>query len=140
MRKKIDTLQEVVVLLAKTVAGREALTPRKRERKNRRCRIVEESSDEEPLLSEEEEEEPTPPPKPKWKAKETQRATKSKAKAKASGSFDVDGPYKPGMKFKSEWPQEKKAAYLAARKRCHRTGTKEALADKDSGMKVVLKR
>ena len=77
MREKIDTLQEAVALLAKTVAGREALTPRKRGRRNHRRRIVEESSDEESSSSEEEEEEPTPPPKPKRKAEKTQRATKS---------------------------------------------------------------
>ena len=71
-----------------------------------------------------------------------QRSTKenAKLKAKASGSFDVDGPYKPGMKFKSEWSQGKKAAYLAARKQYHRTAMKEALADKVSGMKAMLRR
>ena len=52
----------------------------------------------------------------------------------------MDGPYKPGMKFKPEWSQGKKAAYLAARKRCHRTGTKEALMDKVSGMKKMLQK
>ena len=52
----------------------------------------------------------------------------------------MDGPYKPDMKFKSEWSQGKKAAHLAARKRYHHTGTKETLADKVSGMKAVLKR
>ena len=44
------------------------------------------------------------------------------------------------MKFKSEWSQGKKAAYLAVRKRYHRTGTKEALADKVSEMKDMLRR
>ena len=61
-------------------------------------------------------------------------------KAKASGGFGVDGPYEPGMKFKPEWSQGKKAAYLAARKRYYRTGTKEALTDKVSGMKKMLRR
>ena len=36
------------------------------------------------------------------------------------------------MKFKPEWSQGKKAAYLAVRKRHHLTGTKEALTDKVS--------
>ena len=57
-----------------------------------------------------------------------------------SRGFDVDGPYKPGMKFKPEWSQGKKAAYNAARKRYHRTGTMEALADKVSEMKKMLRR
>ena len=140
VREKIDTLQEAFALLAKTVAGRETLTSRKSGRMNRRRHIVEESTDEQSSSSEEEEEKPTPSPKPKQQTKKMQRSTREKAKAKASNSFDMDGPYKPDMKFKSEWSQGKKAAYLAARKRCHRTGTKEALADKDSGMKVVLKR
>ena len=61
-------------------------------------------------------------------------------KAKASSSFGVDGPYKPGMKFKPEWSQGMKVAYLAARKQYHRTGTKEALMDKVSGMKAMLRR
>ena len=69
VREKIDTLQEAVALLAKTVAGREALTPRKRGRRSRRRQIVEESSDDEDLSSEEEDEEPTPPSKPKRKSK-----------------------------------------------------------------------
>ena len=65
VREKIDTLQEVVALLAKTVAGRETLTPRKRGRRNRCRHIAKESSDRESSLSEEEKEEPTLPPKPK---------------------------------------------------------------------------
>ena len=52
----------------------------------------------------------------------------------------MDGPYKPGMKFKPEWSQGKKAAYHAARKRYHRTGAKEALTDKVSEMKKMLRR
>ena len=134
VREKIDTLQEAVGLLAKIIAGRETLTPRKRGRRNRCHHFVEESLDEESSSSEEEEEEPTPSPKPKRKAKKTQRLAKekAKAKAKASDSFDVDGPYKAGMKFKPEWSQGKKAAYLAARKRYHRSGTKEAPMNKVS--------
>ena len=87
--------------------------------------------------SEEEEEEPTPPSKPKRKAKKAQRATKekTKVKVKADSGFDVDGPYKPGMKFKPDWLQGKEAAYHAARKRYNRTGTQEALTDKVSDMK-----
>ena len=125
-----------MALLAKTVAERNSLTPRKRDRKNRRRRVVEESSDEESSLSEEEEA-PSPPRKPK----RSQRASKEKAmaKTKARGGFDVDDPYRPGMKFDVEWLQGKKATYNAARKRDQRTGTKEALADKVSGMKVMLK-
>ena len=42
-REKIDTLQEAVALLAKSIAGRETLTPRKRGRRNRRRHVVEES-------------------------------------------------------------------------------------------------
>ena len=89
----------------------------------------------------EEEEGPSPPRKPKRKTKRAKCVTKEKAKAKAKASdgFDVDGPYKPSMKFNVEWSQEKKAAYNAARKRYYRTGTKEALADKVSGMKAMLK-
>ena len=63
VREKIDTLQEVVALLAKSIAGRETLTPRKRGRKNRHRHVAEESSDDKSASSEEEEEEPTPPPK-----------------------------------------------------------------------------
>ena len=142
VRKKIDTLQDAVALLAKTVAGREALTPRKRGHRNRRRQIAKESSDEEESSSEEEDKEPTPPPKLKWKTKKKQRPTKTKAKAKtkADGSFDVDGPYKPGMKFNSEWSAGKKAAYHAARKRYHCTGTKEAPTEKVDGMKAMNKR
>ena len=97
---KIDNLQEAVALPAKTIAGRETPTPRKHGRRNRCLHVVKESSDEESSSSEEEEEEPTPLPKFKQKSKKTQRSTKEKVKA--SGSFDVDGPYNPGMKFKSE--------------------------------------
>ena len=90
---------------------------------------------------EEEDDEPTPPPKSKRKAKKTQQPTKAKAKASAGASFDVDGPYKPGMKFKSDWSQGKKRpAYLVARKRYHCTETNEALANKVSGIKGMLKR
>ena len=135
---KIDTLQEAVALPAKTIAGRETPTPRKHGRRNRCLHVVKESSDEESSSSEEEEEEPTPSTKPKRKAKKTQRSARDKAKA--SISFDVDGPYKPGMQFKPEWLQRKKAAYLAARKRYHRTGTKEAPTDKVSGMKAMLQK
>ena len=46
VREKIDTLQEAVTLLAKSIAGREALTPRTRGRKNRRHIVSKESSDE----------------------------------------------------------------------------------------------
>ena len=63
VHEKIDTLQEAVALLAKTIAGRETLTPRKRGRRNRRRHVVEESSDEESSSSKEEKEEPTPPSK-----------------------------------------------------------------------------
>ena len=59
-------------------------------------------------------------------------------KAKADGDFDADGPYKLGMKFKPDWSQGEKAAYHAARKWYHRTGTKEALTDKVGGMKKML--
>ena len=44
------------------------------------------------------------------------------------------------MKFKPEWSQGKKAAYLAARKRYHRTGMKKALTDNVSGMKKILQK
>ena len=44
------------------------------------------------------------------------------------------------MKYKPDWPQGKKAAYHAARKRYHRTGTKEVLTDKVSSMKKMLRR
>ena len=47
VREKNDTLQEAVALLAKTMAGREALTPRKRGRRSRRRQTVGESSDNE---------------------------------------------------------------------------------------------
>ena len=89
----------------------------------------------------EEEEEPSPPRKPKRTTKRTQRATKEKAKMKkkASGAFSIDGPYKPGMRFDVEWLQGKRAAWNAARRRYHRTGTKEALTDKIDGMKKMLK-
>ena len=43
------------------------------------------------------------------------------------------------MVFDVTWSQGKKAAYNAARKRYHRTETKEALEDKGSGMKAMLK-
>ena len=101
-REKIDTLQEAVALLAKSIAGRETLTPRKSSRRNCRRHVVEESSDDESASSEEEEEEPTPSPKPKQTAKKAQRATKenTKAKAKADGGFDADGPYKPYLQFR----------------------------------------
>ena len=124
---KIDNLQEAVALPAKTIAGRETPTPRKHGRRNRCLHVVKESSDEESSSSEEEEEEPTPSTKPKRKAKKTQRSARDKAKA--SISFDVDGPYKPGMQFKPEWLQRKKAAYLA-----------EAPTDKVSGMKAMLQK
>ena len=52
----------------------------------------------------------------------------------------MDGPCKPGMKFNSEWSAGKKAAYHAARKRHHRTGTKKARTDKIDGMKAMIKR
>ena len=83
VREKIDTLQEAVALLAKTIAGRETLTPRKRGRRNRHRHIVEESLDEESSSSEEEEEEPTSLPKSKQKAKKTQGLAREKAKSKA---------------------------------------------------------
>ena len=132
----------MAVLLAKSIAGRETLTPRKRGQKNRCRNVVDESSDDESASSGEEEEEPTPPPNIKRKAKKAQRATKekSKVKAKADGGFDVDGQYNTGMKFKPDWSQGKKAAYHAVRKRYHRTGTKEALTDTVSGMKKMLRR
>ena len=76
VREKIDTLQEAVALLAKTIAGRERLTPRKRGRRKRRHHVVEESSDEESSSSEEEEEEPIPSPKLKQKDKKAQRSAK----------------------------------------------------------------
>ena len=101
---------------------------------------MEESSGEESSLSEEEDKEPTPSPKPKRTTKKKQRLTEAKAKTKAVHSFGMDGPYKPGIKFKSEWLQGKKPAYLAARKRYHRTGTKEALTDKVDCMKTMIKR
>ena len=144
VKKSTRSWNQLRYLLAKTIAGRKTLTPRKRGRRNRHRHVVEESSDEESSSSEEEEEEPTPPSKPKRKAKKTQRSArekaKAKAKAKASISFEGDGPYKPGMKFKPEWSHRKKAAYLAARKRYHRTGTKETLTDKVSGMKAMLRK
>ena len=101
---------------------------------------MEDSSNDESSWSEEEEE-PTPPRKPKQTTKRTQRAAKEKAKMKkkASGAFDIDGPYKPGMKFDVEWSQGKKAAWNAARRRYNRRGTKEALTDKVDGMKKMLK-
>ena len=40
VREKIDTLQEAVALLAKTVAERNVLTPKKRNRSTRRRRVV----------------------------------------------------------------------------------------------------
>ena len=111
-------------------------------RGSRRRQIVKESLDDEDVSLEEEDEEPTPQSKPKQKSKKKQRPTKAKAKAttKASGGFDVDGPCKPGMKFNLEWSAGKKAVYHAARKRHHRTGTKEVLTDKVNGMKAVIKR
>ena len=63
VREKVDTLQEAVALLAKTVAeraDRNILTPKKRNRSNRRRRVVEDSSEDESSSSEEEDE-PTPP-------------------------------------------------------------------------------
>ena len=58
-------------------------------------------------------------------------------KTKTSGRFDVDDPYKPGMKFDVEWSQGKKAAYNAARKRYHHTGAKAALEDKVNEDKIA---
>ena len=103
MREKIDTLQEAVALLAKTVAeraDRNILTPKKRNCSNRRRRSVEDSSEDESSLSEEEDE-PTPPRRPKRTAKRTHRVKKEKTKTKkkASVTFDIDGDYKPGMEF-----------------------------------------
>ena len=43
------------------------------------------------------------------------------------------------MAFDVAWPQGMKAAYNAARRRYHRTGTKEAITDKLDGMKKMLK-
>ena len=116
------------------------LTPKKRNRSNRRHRVVEKSS-EDKSSSTEEEEEQNPTRKPKQTTKRTQRAKKEKAKMKkkASGAFDIDGPYNPGMEYDVNWSQGKKAAWNAARRRYHRTGTKEALADKVDGMKKMLK-
>ena len=64
---------------------------------------------------------------------------KTKTKKKASVTFDIDGDYKPGMEFDVAWSQGKKAAYNAARRRYHRTGTKAAITDKVDGMKKMLK-
>ena len=64
---------------------------------------------------------------------------KTKTKKKANVAFDIDGPYNPGMEFDVNWSQGKKAAYNAARRRYHRTGTKAALTDKVDGMKKMLK-
>ena len=139
VREKIDTLHDAVALLAKTVAertDREVLTPRKRNRSARRRRVVEYSSDEESSSSEEEDEQ-TPPRRTKRTARRTQRIKKEKTKSKKN--FDIDGAYKPGMAFDVAWPQGKKAAYNAARRRYHRTGTKEAIKDKLDGMKRMLK-
>ena len=44
------------------------------------------------------------------------------------------------MKYKPEWSHGKKTAYHAARNRYHKTGTKEALTDKISDMKKMLRR
>ena len=59
---------------------------------------------------------------------------------KTEGRFDVDGPCKPGMKYKPDWSQGKKAAYNEARTRYHCTGAKEAPADKVSDMKKIFRR
>ena len=141
VREKIDTIQEAVALLAKTVTGRKVLTPRKLGRRSRRRQVVEESSDEEESSTEEEDEELTPPPKRKTKKKQLPAKAKAKGKVMAgASSFDVDGPYKPGMKFNSKWSAGKKATYRAARKGYYCTGTKEALTDKVDGMKAMIKR
>ena len=47
VREKIDTLQETVALLAKSMAARQPNTPKKRRRKVSRHQVVEDSSDEE---------------------------------------------------------------------------------------------
>ena len=64
---------------------------------------------------------------------------KTKTKKKASITFDIDGDYKPGMEFDVAWSQGKKAAYNAARRRYHQTGTEAAITDKVDGMKKMLK-
>ena len=43
------------------------------------------------------------------------------------------------MEFDVAWSQGKKAAYNAARRRYHRTGTKAAITDKLDGMNKMLK-
>ena len=75
----------------------------------------------------------------RWKRTQRAKKEKTKMKKKTSGTFDIDGPYNPGMEYDVNWSQGKKAAWNAARRRYHRTGTKEALADKVDGMKKMLK-
>lgn len=55
-------------------------------------------------------------------------------------TFQIDGPYKPNMKWEISWSKGMKAAFLAARKEFYATGTQEALKDKISGIKEMIKK
>ena len=142
VRDKMDTLQEAVALLAESVAGREVLTSQKRGRKNRRRRVAAKSSDEEDSSSSEEEDEPTPPPKKRKKKKkqQTKKATVKKETKSRGLSYDVDKPYKRGMKYNAEWSKGKRTAFIATQKEFHHGGTQDAIEDKVDGMKAMIKR
>ena len=136
VREQLDTLQSAVALLAKSMTQRGAVSPKKRARKSRRRYVSEDSSDDESSSSEEDE--PTPPPKARKVKKRKKKAT-SGASAR-NLTFKIDGPYKPNMKWEMSWSKGMKAAYLAARKDFHATGTQEALKDKIGGIKEMIKK
>ena len=135
VKEQIDTLQSAVALLEKSMTQHGAVSPKRSKKGNRRY-VSEESSDEESSSSEEEE--PTPPPKARKVRKRKKKATGGAPGRKLT--FAIDGPYQPNMKWDISWSKGMKAAFLAAEKEFHSTGTQEALKDKISGIKEMIKK
>lgn len=52
----------------------------------------------------------------------------------------MEKAYQPGMTYNVDWSRQKKAAFIAARRKFRGSGTKEALKDKVAMVKEVYER
>ena len=133
LTQKVDQLTDALALIAQNAAANN--------NNKKEARLQEEESDsssESEPESESEEETPSPPKKkPKRKKKKTAAANKSD---KGGKTFRMGRAYKPGMEYDPEWSSQKRAAYVAARREYHNTGTKTAQADRVAMLRSTYKR
>ena len=138
LTQKVDQLTDALALIAQTAAANN------KNKKGSRQQEQEEESDsssgESESDSESEEEPPTPPPKKKPKQKKKGKAAANKGDKGKGKAFRMGRAYKPGMPYDPEWSSQKRAAYVAARREYHHTGTKAAQTDRVAMLRATYKR